>query len=325
MTDDYYSYQIPKWKVVSAVVAVAVVLFGIATVFAHPFRKTNADVVALSYGGGPFEGKQYQDTIGPGSGLVNNGLFDQWYEYPNTVRDFVASVDGEGEENVRNIPCTDNDGVRQQVELTAYFRLNTNNDVIQTFHEDLGLKYHAWNGGSYKDGDGWDALLAHTIRGPLESSVGIACRDYSTDQFQKGESILPKLATSIASGLKSTINEAQGHDYFCGPGFVRGREGCPEFEVVVKRVTPKSDAISKSYDEIKASANGIETAKNKAQQDVERARGSKASSTEAAEVTETYIRLREVEAQLACAKSKHCTLVVTPSSGTDVNVNAGGR
>jgi len=61
-------------------------------VVAHPLRKTPADQIALSYGGGLLAGAKYQKTVFPGSGLVVNGMFDKWYEYPVTVRNYIVSL-----------------------------------------------------------------------------------------------------------------------------------------------------------------------------------------------------------------------------------------
>ena len=58
-------------RVAAGVAAGAAVMVPLATFLTT--EKTPADKIALSYGGGPFEGNQYQRTVQPGSGLSFNG------------------------------------------------------------------------------------------------------------------------------------------------------------------------------------------------------------------------------------------------------------
>ena len=104
-------------------------------------EKTPADKVALSYGGGPFEGNQFQREVQPGSSLVFNGIFDKWYEYPVTLRNYIvsSSVDEGDKESFDVIKTSDSDGVEEQIELTVSFRLKE--ELVRKFHERLGLKY----------------------------------------------------------------------------------------------------------------------------------------------------------------------------------------
>src|SRR6476469_3965210 len=82
------------------VIAVVVGITGISTV-AATFRKTPADKIAISYGGGPIEGNHFQRIVQPGSTLTFNGLFDHWYEYPVTQRNYIVSMNAdEGDRNV---------------------------------------------------------------------------------------------------------------------------------------------------------------------------------------------------------------------------------
>ncbi len=54
-------------------------------------RSARRRLTALSYGGGPFEGNKFQKIVRPSSGLVLNGLFDKWYTYPVTQRNYIVS------------------------------------------------------------------------------------------------------------------------------------------------------------------------------------------------------------------------------------------
>src|SRR5688572_24558792 len=78
-------------KIIGVVIVAVVVLLTLLGIVGTSFRKTPADKIALSYGGGPFEGAQFQKVVEPGSGLVLNGVFDKWYEYPTTQRNYIIS------------------------------------------------------------------------------------------------------------------------------------------------------------------------------------------------------------------------------------------
>ena len=73
--------------------ATAVVVFLLAVLFFNPFKRTMSNEVALSYGGGAFEGAEYQGVVNPGSGLHFNGWFDKWYVYKTDQRDYTVSDD----------------------------------------------------------------------------------------------------------------------------------------------------------------------------------------------------------------------------------------
>ena len=114
------------------------------------FVKTPADKYGLSYGGGPFEGNVYQRTVQPGSGLTFNGLSDKWYEYPSVQRNYIISKrSDEGDlSGIDFIATPTKDRITVQFQTATYFKLNVSK--LRRFHEQIGLKYHA-----YTDG-GWD-------------------------------------------------------------------------------------------------------------------------------------------------------------------------
>lgn len=309
----------------ATILACLLVIFLVSLPIAHPLRKTNADVVAISYGAGPFEGHKFQRIVGPASGLTFNGWFDDWYEYPTTLRNYIASKDpNEGDRAQADfIPCGDKDKVEEQVQLLASFKLNTTNRVLRKFHETIGLKYHAWNGGEYQGQNGWDAMLNDNVRNPLENAVNKACRKFTTDQIRSGEGVLDQIAQAITSSLKDDVNATLGADFFCGPGFQRGRPACPNFQVIVKSIVPTDASIVASYAAQKSSANGIVTAQNNAKAKKEQAQGDKeASDAVALALTPQYLELKRIEAMKACAENPKCTLVVKDGD-TGVNVNVG--
>lgn len=294
-------------KIAATLAAAGAVLVPLGTWFTT--EKTPADKIALSYGGGPFEGNQYQDTVQPGSGLKFNGWFDKWYEYPVTVRNYIVSnARDEGDkESFDVIETTDKDGVIEQVELTVSFRLNE--ELVQKFHERLGMKYKAW------DDDGWKKMLGDNVRQPLNNAVVKALKEFSTDDIKKNSSVYVSLEEAIEAELPGALKSIMGDNYFCGPsGADQG--ACSPIKVVVKSITPKNQSVNDSYDKQKETANGIVTAQNEAQQQIERATGEKASKDAVAEaLTPEYLAYLDVQAKLECAKRPNCVMVTTDAGG----------
>ena len=271
-------------------------------------EKTPADKIALSYGGGPFEGNQYQKTVQPGSGLVVNGIKDGWYEYPVTIRNYIvsASKDEGDKETFDVIKTSDHDGVEEQAELTLSFKLNT--ALVRDFHEKVGLKYHAWGD------DGWKDMMGDYLRQPLNNAVAKSIKGYSTDDIKKDPKVLKEIEDAIGTELERSLSSVLGKDYFCGPTF-DGKE-CGPIEVVVKSVVPSSKSVNASYDKQKSSANGVITAKNEANAQIERAKGERAAKDAVAEaLTPEYLAYMDQQAKLACAKNDNCTMVTTDAGG----------
>lgn len=303
-----YDNPISLGKKIAAIGAAAVALF-VPTATIMTTEKTPADKIAISYGGGPFEGNQFQQIVQPGSGLKFNGWFDKWYEYPVTLRNYiVSSAAEEGDKEAFDvIVSSDADGVEEQVELTLSFQLNQ--ELIRSFHERLGLKYGAW------DDDGWRKMLADNMRQPLNNAVNKALKEFPTDDIKKDPTVLEKLEKSIERELEKSLDDVLGADYFCGPTTIEG-DDCGPVRVVVKGVTPTNPDVSKSYDDQKTSANGIQVSKNKAQSQIELAEGEKAAKDAVAEaLTPEYLDYLSAKAQLECAQSADCTMIYTDGGG----------
>lgn len=297
-----------------AIVVVLVIVVVGALLFADPLRKTPADKIAISYGGGMFEGAQYQQTVEPGSGLVFNGLFDKWYEYPTTQRNYiVSSVEGEGDRaNVDGIRAFTSDKVETVTELTVTFKLNTNE--IRDFHEKIGLKFNAW------EDDGWDRMLNDNFRQPLENSVQQVIRQFDVDKIASDTEVLTQVQDAVESTLKAEVNKLLGGDYFCGPGFEIGQEDCPNFKVVVKRISLPEGVVA-AFERQETSAAEVVSAQNDALAKKERAEGEKAQQEVLTQsLTPEYISYLEVLAQDKCAQNTNCVLVVGGGNGTNINV-----
>ena len=309
------------FTLVIALITVGVLLLT-STIVGQPLRKTPADQIALSYGGGMFEGAQYQKIVQPGSGIVANGFFDKWYQYPTTQRDVTIATDEAEESKDYGMPdvivARTKDGVACNVQLAVTFKINTNN--IRDFHETIGLKSNAWTE------QGWGKMLQKNFLPPLEGAVQEQCRNFTSNEIAKSPEVLSQVSNGVGTGLKNTINGLLGGDnFFCGPEFKVGEEGCPDFQVIIKSIT-LPDSVNVSLEEQVSSENRLVTAKNEAKQTEEKARGEQlARDAQSAAIADpNYLESKRIDAMKACAGNQNCTLIVTDGA-TGVNVNAGGK
>lgn len=321
-------------RIVIAMLAVAMALTGCANVSTQP------DEVAIAYTGGPIEGTKFDQIVPPGSGLVWLGLADQSYVYPTTQRDYTASNEAGDSPDGSAIVCPTRDGVASEWSVAVYFKLNTTK--IRAFHENTGLKFHAYNGGVYKAPDGressgWDAMLGVQFRQQLENTVQRVCRNHTSDEIHRSSEVYAKLNDEIATGLKDQINVALGDSYFCGPTFNgtvgQGDAECPDFQVVVKKARLTDENVINSYNGQKTSENAKITAENDGQKKiVEAQRAADAAIAEAEGKQKAqqalqdlykdpaYVEYLKALAMQQCAGNSNCTLVIT-NDGSGVNVN----
>lgn len=304
-------------RIIAAIfVCVVALIFLIVGLANSPLKKTPADKIALSYGGGPFEGAKFQGIINPGSGLHFNGWFDKWVEYPVTVRNYIVSLHpSEGDRSEADaIVAPSKDGVEIKWELAVFMKLNTN--LIRDFHEKLGLKYKAWTD------NGWNAMLEQTVRQQLENAVQVSSKQFTADQIYTDPTVIQKVQADVANGLKDSINASVGEPFFCGPTFQLGKADCPDFQVVVKKPNLPQNVID-AFNRQKESSANIITAQNNAAADVKTAEG-KAAQQKAVQnsLTPEYLEQQRIAAMSDCAKSPNCTLVMT-NGGSGINVNTG--
>lgn len=301
---------------VLGVIAVVVGIVGISTV-AATFRKTPADKIALSYGGGPIEGNHFQRIIQPSSPLTFNGLFDHWYEYPVTQRNYIVSMNAdEGDRNVQDaIVASTSDKVTVRYEVAVYFKLNTNK--LQKFHENLGLKYHAWTD------SGWKQMLNDSFRQQLESALQIESRKHDVESLLGDPEAVTSVQTGVATQLKDRVENVLGDNYFCGPTFVRGSKDCPNFTIVLKRPS-FSQAVLDAFEANRTSKSKVVTAQNEADAKAAEAQGvarARQILNDGGALSQPFIDYTRAQAERDCANKNNCTMVVTPGN-TNVNVNA---
>lgn len=295
---------------IAAVALIAVTL--ICFVFGWPFKKTPADHIGISYGGGLVEGAQFQRIVEPGTGRFINGFFDKLYLYPTTQRNYiVSSREGEGDiAAADSITAPSQDNIATTFEVATYFKLNT--DRLQQFHENIGFKYAGWTD------EGWDRLLNDSFRQQIESALQREARKYPVAALYSDDETLVRIQDSIGTVLKDNVADVLGSDYFCGPTFVPGNDECPDFEFIVKRVTVPNE-VQVAFENVRTSEIGIQTRRNEVEQARLQAQAIR-ELTQNESLTPQYVDLKYVEMLQQAIKSGTIQFWVLNGQG----VNVGG-
>lgn len=275
------------WYIFGYLTIAIVIIGGLALFMA--FNKTPQSHVGLSYGGGPFEGEHFQQIVDPGHGLFFNGWFDKLYLYPVTQRNYIISKSGvEGDRGVADfIPAPSSDRIEVDFEVAVYFKLNLNK--LREFHEQIGLKYHAWTE------EGWDRMLNDSFRQQIENLIQEEARSYSVAAIYADPGILIQIQNDVERQLQSRVAEVLGNSYFCGPAFTEG-EPCSPISFVIKRVTLPENVVA-SYQAIKVSENNIQVKQNEVLQAELQAQAVTVlnEALEAAGNSESYVLLKAIE------------------------------
>jgi regulator of protease activity HflC (stomatin/prohibitin superfamily) len=292
------------------VVGIVLVVMAIAglVVALNSFHSTPGDKMGVVYGGGPIDKKEYVQTLPPGSGLANIGVFNKVYEYPTTQRTFV--VDPAGGDSAVSISTVTKDKISVDWVATTYFKLNT--DKVGKFHQNIGFKYVAWEEG------GWNRMLAETLKPQIAEALQTASRKYTVAELYSNQEAIISIQEEVAASLKGNVNDVLGDDYFCGPGEVKN--GCADFRFVIpsKPIIPAS--IVEAFESNQTSEIAVQTATNKVEVNKQEALGIKILADATRAAGEAYLELKRIEAQQTAAANGG---VFYLPYGSDVMVNPG--
>jgi hypothetical protein len=236
-------------------VAVGVVAF-IALIFLFGFLiggcksmdRTDPSEVAVVYNGGPFDSKDFRETVAPSSSFKVPGLFSQWRNYiPSSIqRYYTITSDPDRADNpsATYVEVPTKDGVQIKLEAstlfhtaftgegasaedceTAGFDANCGDVLLAQFDEQYGNRkftesgektpHHVWEG---TDDEGWSAWLDTIFRPILISTIReeigkVDCADLvsSCALIQQGSTAAgqPDLAALSEKGENNTATFAE--------------------------------------------------------------------------------------------------------------------
>ena len=290
----------------AVVVLLAAALAGVP-LLRSAFQRTPKDRVGISYGGGPVEGVHFQKIVAPGSGLFFNGFFDSLYLYPADQLNYIlADTPGtKGQEATTDaVVAPTSDRVTVSYQVAVYYKLNT--DQLRAFHEQLGLRYQA-----YTD-DGWDALIADTLRQQIEAALQEETRRHTVADLYGDADLLVQIQQEIQATISARLEAALGRRFFCGPTFAPGGE-CGDPTFIIKRIDiPES--VAAAFESNRTSEVLITTRENEVRQREQEARAIAVINEALQQNSRAYVLLKAIE-------SGKINFWVLPE-GTDVDLTA---
>lgn len=163
---------------------------------------TEPDQVGLQYSAGPIESTNFDTCVKSGAREFL-GAFDDFYAYPAGTRTYTFDDPGDR----GPIEIADRDGQPLTVSGVLTFSLNTDCEVLQQFHERIGLKYGASSSGLQD----WGMVLADYLGQPMRSAMRDAAASYTwrelysdaekrTQWENEVKDLLPEYVSDLAEG-----------------------------------------------------------------------------------------------------------------------------
>lgn len=252
--------------------------------------------IGLHYKDGPFQAREFEQIIPPGSGRTFLGVADRVYKYPTDQRTYI--IDGSpsaGDTATADFivaPSASADGqtpIPFQFEVSVYFTLNTENeDTLRDFHENIGLKTEAWTA------SGWDTMLQDYFRPQIERAFRTETPNYTKEELYADPAVLVELEQAIGDGLKARIANAMGGDYFCGPG-ESDTVACGDIRLNIKNPQPASAEVIANFEEVANASLRVEAQRQETIRRTEEARGIREVADALAEAGPAYNVLRAIE------------------------------
>jgi hypothetical protein len=291
----------------------ALCLLLVAVGVACTSKKVDESHVGVRYTDGPIDGKKFEKVVQPGgTEWVYN---DHVYMLPTRQVTYIAAGDGAapGQDGPQAV-LTAEGGEILNVDLTVFFFLNTRADVLKQFFNQTCKKYSCWDGvdQSEKTDDGWDHMLRDTFGNPMVTVTNEIGLKYNADQLRYNPEVQEKFGHEFASKFVDTLKDQVGRDdFFCGPGYTRNQEGCPELSVKITRIRfndPEREALRGK--QILADKN-VELAKRQAEANLAQARADQNLATPShLALLAAQAQVTQADAALECAKRPDCRMLV---------------
>jgi len=189
----------PRKIAAAALLAVAVTGCSITT--------PEPDQKGIVYDAGLFSDTTFQNCINPGARDMS-GPGDQGFVYPNGQRTFEFAAKDGAESKPLTVVSKDN--LEMTVSGVATFSLTTDCETLRKFHEQIGLKFKA-----YEDA-GWNRLLSVYIGQPLDRAMDAAAKEYGWKELFSDPAVKQKWEDRVGVLAAQFIQEQGGAGFFGG-------------------------------------------------------------------------------------------------------------
>lgn len=191
----------------------AVAAFSMAALTGCTVTNTAPDENGVVYSDGAFHSTQFKDCVNSGTKDYSS-FFSISYKYPSGQRNYVfngtedATDDVKAARDAAQLTAVTKDNVQMLVDGQMTFRLNTDCDVLKSFHENIGLK------------NGWPETLRIYLLQPLRDSVTEVTKGYNWADLYSDAGKRNEWAQKVKDILPSKVKEASRGDYFNDFGVV---------------------------------------------------------------------------------------------------------
>lgn len=324
-----------------------------------------ANVMLLYYDAGSLENKEFAECVLPGTS-GSYPIDDETYTILTDVRTWnIAPTGGDSNTAIESgtKPGDKNQpGPKVKTWASADFVINRDcsggaGSPVVKFWETLGRRYHisidddenGW------DNAGWTNLLQNTLVVAERKAIAEGTRFYSADELDSNvDGVRIELERRIALLFQQELRAKLGGDFFCGVGFQTDAKGkpvavayeeyvqdgvdpatgrlkfkveqrtstCPPVRISITDVDFADPKIAEARSDVYAAEQRAKATLAAAQAELEKSNLlGKAASNQA------YLRLKQVEAQLAaaeaCKTNPTCTVIIDGSGNAGVNVGTG--
>lgn len=170
---------------------------------------TDSDQTALHYKAGPLSSTKFANCVDPSNRNID-GPSDKHFSYPTSQRTYDATG-GDGAE-AQPFTVVSKDNAELRVPVTVTFTLKADCETLRAFHERLGNRYAAYNGGD--DGKGWAKLLNFVIGKPLDTTLDRVAQGYEWRDLWNDPATKNQIEKAIDTDLALIVKRQAGGDFF---------------------------------------------------------------------------------------------------------------
>ncbi|GAB2838329.1 hypothetical protein GCM10022221_42180 [Actinocorallia aurea] len=182
------------------------------------------DQKGLEYNAGPFSSTEFDNC---GNGRIWHGPADKVYAYPVGQRTYKFGGNGESDA----LKVVSRDDLELTVEGVATFSLNDACDTLRKFHEEIGLKYEAY------EEEGWSEMLRTYIGAPLDRALDEVSKKYAWQDLYSDPETKRKWETEVGTAVAAQVNATAGDNFFCAPTYT-GSGDCGAFLLTLQQPVP---------------------------------------------------------------------------------------